>query len=294
MRGISGVFLIVALLAGWGIGSPASAAENSARKQSEAEAFKLNIAGRQRMLTQRISKAACLTHMGVDAVLHESMARDASMQFRMTLTALRIGNPGRGLEPEQSRAVLIQLDKTEALWEAFEPFASRAAGKTPDLAALKEVHARNVILLKQMNRTVSAIQAEMDDGQEASQLSRALNIAGRQRMLSQKAVKDLCFLSSGNDTENDRKALTETAAEFENTLHELRAGNAARNLIAAPSWEIDAQLEMVENLWFEMAPIIQTAIAGGDVSKADLGYAAFIAEAVLNEMNTAVLMYEKL
>jgi len=271
-----------------------SAAETAQRNQNEKMTLKLNEAGRQRMLTQRMSKAACLAQLGVDAALHRKIAQDAALRFGLVLTGLQQGSADLGFEAETSRMVLIQLEKTEVLWNRFAPLVGRLSGEAGDESALAALRKSNVRLLKQMDRSVTAIQSEMATGVEFSQQAMALNVAGRQRMLTQKAIKDMCMVMSGIDPEADRKALRATVAEFENSLRDLREGSPARSLIAAPTWEIDAQLEMVEGLWFELSPIVQTVMSGDDISKSDLGYAAFIAEAVLAEMNNAVRMYEKL
>lgn len=283
---------VAALMLGLLADGPAvKAAENADRLSAAA---RLNEAGRQRMLSQRMSKAACLAQMGVDAKLHRKMAKDAATRFDLVLKGLQTGDADIGLAPETSRTVQIQLEKTQALWNEFQPVLERMTQEGQDAEALSEMRKRNVPLLKQMNRAVAAIQSEMASGIEVSERAMAINLAGRQRMLSQKVVKELCLLEAGLDPEADRNALRETVAEFEETLHDLREGNQARGLVPAPSWDIDAQLEIVESLWFEMASILQSAISGGTPGINDLGYAAFLAEAVLKEMNTAVLMYEKL
>lgn len=287
--------ILAAALCLWAqIGDIAVAAESNQRVQHDKVAFRLNEAGRQRMLTQRMSKAACLANAGVDAALHRDMARDAAQRFGMVLTGLQSGNSDFGLEAETSRMVQIQLEKTDALWAEFAPLVERLSGEASDQDALIALRKSNVRLLKQMNRSVTAIQSETASGLDMSQQAMALNVAGRQRMLTQKAIKELCMIMTGIDPEADRKALRATVTEFEDTMHDLRVGSPERNLVPAPTWQIDAQLEMVEGLWFELVPVMHTVMAGGDISHGDLGYAAFIAEAVLGEMNNAVLMYEKL
>ncbi len=112
---------------------------------------------------------------------------------------------------------------------------------------------------------------------EVRLLTQTINLAGRQRMISQKVMK--LFLIE--QTETDPKAGDERrkwAGEFEAALAKLEAGRL--NTV-----EIGAQLGKVRELW----TVFTEALRARDVIKAvDLN------ERVLSEMHAAVQKYEAL
>ena len=67
--------------------------------------------------------------------------------------------------------------------------------------------------------------------------SGVVNLAGRQRMLSQKLSKEAFAIAAGN--EEAREALAATAAEFGQNLTDLRNGNSERGIAAPPASVVD-------------------------------------------------------
>jgi hypothetical protein len=74
--------------------------------------------------------------------------------------------------------------------------------------------------------------------------SNILNIAGRQRMLSQTMSKQAFPIANGGGTAA-RDALGATATEFGDTLNDLINGNAERDIVAPDSEQLSAQLEEI-------------------------------------------------
>jgi hypothetical protein len=83
----------------------------------QADALILDIAGRQRMLTRRISKGACATHTG-NAELGglESLQKDMKL-YETSLLALRDGNESVGIMPPPTPEIKAALDVIFAEWE---------------------------------------------------------------------------------------------------------------------------------------------------------------------------------
>ncbi len=50
-----------------------------------------------------------------------------------------------------------------------------------------------------------------------------INLAGKQRMLTQKMTKELLLIANGIDVDKNRESLKKTAELFENTLKDLTA-----------------------------------------------------------------------
>ncbi|QOG11913.1 type IV pili methyl-accepting chemotaxis transducer N-terminal domain-containing protein [Arcobacter sp. FWKO B] len=79
--------------------------------------------------------------------------------------------------------------------------------------------------------------------------SNVINIAGKQRMLTQKIAKDifLCdkfFLASSKDLEN-------AIHEFETSLNDLIKGNEKKGIYAPPSEDIESSLLLIQKNWLD-------------------------------------------
>ncbi|MGF1445366.1 MAG: type IV pili methyl-accepting chemotaxis transducer N-terminal domain-containing protein, partial [Pikeienuella sp.] len=82
-------------------GAPAQAAPTAAEARRA-----INLAGRQRMLSQRMARATFYTRLGVEPSRHLEMLTAASALFDTTLAGLRDGSEDLGLATEESPRVL--------------------------------------------------------------------------------------------------------------------------------------------------------------------------------------------
>ncbi len=116
-----------------------------------------------------------------------------------------------------------------------------------------------------------------------------INLAGQQRMLTQKMTKELMFIRDGYDAAAD---LGKTRKLFDTTLRSLINGDASLGLPKATNKEIIAQLHRVENLWQRYDAQLDQALrsGSGDVDKAKLYNDSL---AILKEMNKGVKMMEQ-
>jgi len=86
-----------------------------------------------------------------------------------------------------------------------------------------------------------------------------VNVAGRQRMLSQKMSKLAFMINAGND--DARRKLTDAANLFDRSLQGLTNGNAEMNLPPAPA-TVKPLLANVEDVWKPFNAAVQTIIDG--------------------------------
>jgi len=289
IRACLGLIAVVILLL-----SPVAFADDGHITEAADAKRKINLAGRQRMLTQRIAKSACLAQLGINSDENRAMISDAMDTFSETLTALRDGSPSVGMRAETDPDVLQELGRVAKLWSGFSATVTPASEGPLSERDFQTLRADNVPLLMQMHKAVAALETAKATQSMSPELARLINVAGKQRMLTQRAVKDACFVLEGTDPVADRSALQATVAEFESSLADLIAGQSERGILPAPTWEIQAQLELVRTLWSEIAPGLHI-IAGGQAPTVDtLKGIATKSEEVLFEMNNAVWIYEHL
>ena len=91
-----------------------------------------------------------------------------------------------GLQPITNRRILSDLDEVEELWRLFDDALEDgiAKGKVSrdQVGAIAEL---NLPLLQAVTATVNALAKEADGGAFLSTLGVAIDLSGRQRMLSQ-------------------------------------------------------------------------------------------------------------
>lgn len=90
----------------------------------QADAITIDLAGRQRMLAQRMSKNICMLQSGIDTERALKHLSGAKAIYDTTLRALRFGAPQVGLEATKNEEILAGLDEILTLWESLEPTVS--------------------------------------------------------------------------------------------------------------------------------------------------------------------------
>tara|TARA_R110000868_G_scaffold49269_3_gene158922 strand:- start:2221 stop:3117 length:897 start_codon:yes stop_codon:yes gene_type:complete len=283
---LTGILCLV--IASFNVG-PSVAAESSVL--IEAAKRKINLAGRQRMLSQRIAMQACMAQSGVLVETSLSRGRAAADLFERTMDGLQVGDEEQGLSVETHPEVLSALSKVDGLWQSYLASVDAFLDQ-PGEGPLRMVHARNGAVLVNMNSAVGVMEGIYGDGLISPEIAGALNIAGRQRMLIMKALKEACMITRGFAAEEDRKALAKTISLFDTSLYKLRQGNVWDQIIAPPSFEIEMQLELVQMIWDWMSPRLEAIADGNSIDTDNLRAMAYHGEVALIEMNTAVWLYE--
>ncbi len=295
MRIISTVVtLLPALLLAVVLYTPAS---NAADGPTAAEyGVILNLSGKQRMLTQKMSKEMMLVALGVDKAANLNNIKKTAGLFDKTLKGLRDGDIDLGLPQTSSKRILKQLTKIDNLWSGFHKIVQGVLDKgSVSDEQVAEIASQNLPLLKQMNKCVKLYEKDAKKAGLKSDPSLAvtLNLSGKQRMLSQKMSKEFLLIAKGHDTENNKLNLLETYSLFERTLKGLLDGDVTLDLPGTKNPEIRKQLGVVDGLWITFKPIVAAGVDPKTISISD-GMIKELAATnlpLLKQMNKAVGMY---
>ncbi|QFT59625.1 hypothetical protein FIU94_12395 [Sulfitobacter sp. THAF37] len=271
--------------------APTVGAADTAAVQAANAQTRINLAGRQRMLTQRMTKAVCLALPGKADAQWREQALAAAVTFEETLHGLRAGSPEAGLAPAQTAQERAALETVQEVSAAFTASVKQLASRDLHSVAMQIVIARNLTVLTRMNEAVGVIEANAGRGDSDPVVAATINQAGRQRMLSQRMAKNLCLLAVDLDRERSLKDLSQSAALFSDTLDGLLHGNAAGNLLAPPTPGIAAKLGQVSDMWRSLHPVIAQVQAQGTIGEAELLDAVAQLDRILVEMNAAVTLW---
>jgi len=268
------------------LGLTAVSASYAATKQEMAVV--INLAGKQRMLTQKMSKEALLIAKGIDVEANKKNLAATKALFDKTLKGLIQGDADLGLPKTENPQILAQLEKVSGLWSTFEPSLDAVLKGDTSKAVLEKIARENLPLLKNMNAAVQMYASESGSKLDPA-MATTINLAGKQRMLTQKMTKELLLIANGIDTEANEANLKKTVALFDRTLKGLQDGDKQLGLPGTMDPAILAQLAVVEKLWAQYKPVLDAV----DTSPGGLEKAAKLNLPLLKNMNKAVKMYEE-
>ena len=224
-------------------------------QQQESDAKVINIAGRQRTLSQRIGVH---TLRAIDGDTHSiNELYGAVEQFDRVLKGLRDGDAELGLPPAPG-SVLPQLDAIAEKWEPVRQNVhivteTGALGGWVQSVALSFVEKSEVLSSRSevLVATLGSVGASKS----------TIDVAAQQRILSQRMAKLALHISQGNTV--DSPLLAEDAQRFEDSLQVLLKGDPARGLPPATA-TIREQLLAMEEIWEPFYVDVQRLVAAAD------------------------------
>lgn len=253
---------------------------------------KINLAGRQRMLIQRAGKFASLAYLSPDSDPWIEALEKVLQFYRQAADGLVQGSLDLGLETETNVSVLRGLANAR---KAFEPYKSALdqiiQRREVDLLLLREIAQFNEPALEQMDAAVNHIERVYKAKTGSDQIAMLINIAGRQRMFTQRMILLLCLIRSDINPGETRSNLFRIINRFSISLNILQRVTPKA---IDDSSEIMASLSAAEAEWASLKEFV-SIIAFGRVKDEveELFEANKKAENMLVRMNDIVLLYEQ-
>ncbi|MBI3269398.1 MAG: type IV pili methyl-accepting chemotaxis transducer N-terminal domain-containing protein [Planctomycetes bacterium] len=268
------------------VGTPPAGADDL----SGGQALAVNVAGRQRMLTQKAAKEMLLLALSVDVEGTRTKLRETRDLFERSHERLRDGDAGLGGLPRAGPPLVMELTRVGILWkDEYRPLIDASlAGSKVDPAVVRRKSAE---LLTQVEAMVLIFEA-VARKEAPSVAARSVNLAGRQRMLSQKMSKEFLLIALKDDVEAQRKLLRESRATFARALQGLRAGDAELGLGACVDARVLTALAEEERVWKLLDTWFAKAEFMTAFPPADLASLAELSEKLLAAADVATTAFQ--
>jgi hypothetical protein len=226
---------------------------------------------RQRMLSQRLAKAYLQIGQDIDADRSKKILVDSVALFERQLAELKAFAP-----TAENRAELLEVD---TFWIRYKDALSSTSPNPQD--------ARKVLVLNEevlKHAHAATVQLEKTSG---TAVAKYVNMAGRQRMLSQRMAKFYQALNWHVATPDMRAKLNEAREDFVAALAQL--GSAPKN-----TPEIKRELDLAQTQWVFFDNALH-AESDNHAFKTQLANnVATTSERILEVMDRITGMYEKL
>jgi hypothetical protein len=203
----------------------------------------INKAGRQRMLSQRMAKAWLAIGLDIEVARAQRILGDSMALFDRQFVELKAYAPTGDI-----RATYASL---EAVWSEYKAALVGSAPGKPVAPQLISLDARVLQLAHQ-----GTVQLEKHS---ARPVGRLVNVAGRQRMLSQRMAKFYLAQTWKIDAPDAGKELDKAREEFVAGLKTLRDAPEA-----TPA--IHQQLDLAQQQWVFFQNALERGIEGGKSS----------------------------
>lgn len=265
------------------------AVSNTALNEMATEvAIKINISGTQRMLVEKIVKESLLVALNIDAEKNKSLLKSSTERFETILVGLQTDDKELKITETRSEKVLEQLTKVSSLWDEFKSSIEKISNDTTaNKNSIESIHQKSQPLLKATDKLVQMYGDYC--GENLNELATVINLAGRQRMLTQKMTAELLLIANDNDKSANQMQLKKTVQHFDEMLGHLVKGNKEQKLPETTHKTMLEQFGKVQAQWDELKPIIETA----DTSKEALQKTAEMNLTLLAAMDKTVEMYIK-
>ena len=173
----------------------------------------VNISGKQRMLSQKMSKAYLLMAKGVKDEKIKRELNSSKFIFKKQLEILK--------ENAKSSSTKLYIKNIYKLWNKFSTLLNDSP---PNVLTSKKIIELNTSLLKACNSLVVDIEAKSNYDNKFfennnQELVKIINVAGKQRMLSQRLC--LYYIASvmfPKDRSTYRSMLSKVFDEFDNVI----------------------------------------------------------------------------
>lgn len=258
-------------------------------------AHRINKADRMSMLAERIAKATALIRLGLDVEIDLEQLQTSHDEFDDILLGFTTGEGTSGVTKERIVGVKNKIKVVEKYWAPMRIAVEEiVAAGTVDDEHFELVETHDIELEHASHDVVRALEDAYGGKDLDLGLALAIDLAGRQRMMTQKMAKDLAFAAIGYHAEEAHADFEKTCIKFGKIIHVLITGGGGIMTIANPPTQDAADaLDRVQAHWTEMEPFAKELHALKVPSPEQVALFAHQSEELLMECDTVTTLYEQ-
>ncbi len=250
----------------------------------------INLAGKQRMLSQKITKEIFLIKSNIDRDKNIKNIKKSTKLFEQTLNGLINGDKELNLVAIEDEKIQKRLKIIEKIWEKFHKDIKNILQNSSSKKSYQSISKINLQLLKDMNKVVEMYVKKGDSSNLKSNLTNDINLAGKQRMLTQKMAKEILLITNDIDTKKNKQNLQSTIILFDKILRGLQNGDNSLNLKGTKLTKIQKELKIAQKNWEDIKPSLNYKKLKKD--KKRLKNSILKLDSLLTQMNSIVSLYE--
>lgn len=232
-------------------------------------AARMDVAGRQAMLSMRMAMSLCLVQAGANEN-YQYAAQQAIQVFDKSLHALLHGEAYGISAPERHRPVLTAINRVTEMWFQLGPDYWDMSVNQASSEIISEMIDENILLMQVSDAVafeVSAVYAQKHAAPGTLPLLVELNAA---RTLSQKAVKEACFATQGFRADEMLASLGISLQQMDAKLADLAQAAVANTMSMNKKAAIAQSIEEMSGIWAVLRSELQRIHETGAASKAQL------------------------
>lgn len=266
-----------------------ASAQSVTQVEFDGSKSRVNLSGRLRTLNQAIANATCKIGAGIDVENAKGQLFEARTGFGKIIKALRESDVAIGVPTKESKArILAKIWEVEQEWVKVKYAADKilADVRVPEYVSVisQKTDNQHEVLDDLLSEIIANYSnpAEMLTGDAFR-----INIAGRQRTLSEKMAKEICGIASKQPEFGTIADIEQTFDLFERSLVALEQGLESAGIAPPPNEFVTGKLIEVRIKWLHARyQAIQTARDTDDLARKNRQFVA-----LRKEMNNVVTLY---
>ena len=255
---------------------------------------RIDFSGKLHMLSQRIAASTCNMEAGQEELISRGILAGSADELDRILSAVRHGNARMKIIGEETNPrILAVLNEIEDQWKPIRANIRVIMEEGNQPVGFSIYDLWNEPFREASNLLVSEIAAEYSDPADLLQRDAILvDLAGRQRMRTQKMLKEACHIWKDGGTQEERVQLHTTLHVFDKTLNALQFG-ALGGFRPTRSDSVSAALAGLSEEWYKTRPLLLAVANGEPVRSSEITEIYLALNEMLIESDRIVTLYAR-
>ena len=232
-------------------------------------AARIDVAGRQAMLSMRMAMTLCLVQSGANEN-YKYAAQQAIQIFDKSLNGLLHGKAFGIDQPERNRPVLTSLNHVAEMWFQLGPdYWEMSVNRAPS-EIISEMIDENILLMQASNVALSEVEAVYGKDHPVPSSVPLLSQLREIRVHSQRAVKEACFAAQGFRATDMLASLGQTLQGMDAAMQSMQGALAKGGITEEAKAAATTSFAKLTEMWSGMRSDLQAIYEQGASTKSKL------------------------